>query len=127
MANLTYAAHDLVIAQINSGQAVLGLFTAQPTGAGVVAEPNTIYGYTRQNINFGATTRNDPTGQSTISNTNSIVFGPVVTSAWGAITYLGVFDHTGALLAYSPLATQRSPSINDTISFGAGAIQLRFN
>lgn len=102
-----------------------GLLTAQPAADGTgFVEPSLSNGYARQVITFG-----DPStvsGVSSIANTTGVIFGPVTTSDWPQVTYGAIFDgDTDDMIAYGPLAAARLAPLEDTISFGVGAIQLR--
>lgn len=129
MANLSYDTHDVLIDSIVDSNPTLGLLTVAPApdGTGVV-EPNSVYGYNRQPITFGAAQRltGPNAGKSAISNSAPIVFGPTTTQAWPTVTYWGVFSFAGDLLAYGPLPATRTLPLGDSISFGVGAVQLRF-
>lgn len=129
MANLSYDTHDALIAFIKSDTPVLGLLTVAPApdGTGVV-EPNSVNGYGRKAITFGTAQRltGPNAGKSAISNTVPIVFGPVTTAQWPTVTFWGVFNASGDLLAYGPLPATRTLPVGDSISFGVGAVQLRF-
>ncbi|ARB13600.1 hypothetical protein Ccr2_gp071 [Caulobacter phage Ccr2] len=129
MANQSYKLHDVIIAYVKASNPELGLLTAAPSpdGTGVV-EPNSVFGYGRQPIVFGTTVRMTgvDAGKSSISNTVPIVFGPTVTDGWPTVTHWGVFDENGDLLDYGPLPATRTLPVGDSISFGVGAVQLRY-
>lgn len=101
-----------------------GLLTAQPNPDGTgVTEPSTGNGYARQQVSWGAVTTNN--GVSSISNTNPMIFGPASGADWPQVSWGGIFDQNGNLLAYGELAAARVAPQDDTISFGVGAIQQR--
>lgn len=129
MANLTYKTHDVIIASLAAAGAKVGLLTAAPAADGTgVSEPNVIYGYERQDITFGATTRGTggDAGKSIIKNDSAIVFGPAATQAWPTVTHIGLFDADDELIAFSAVGTPRTAPMNDSISFGAEAIVFKF-
>lgn len=130
MANLTYKSHDVQIDAIKSSDPQLALLTGAPSADGqTFVEPNSVYGYARQDIVFGSTVRmtGSDLGKSSISNTVPIIFGPTVTQAWPTVTHWAVFDTDGDMRAYGPLPATRTLPEGDSISFGVGAVQLRFN
>lgn len=102
----------------------LGLLTAAPHADGTgVTEPNGANGYARQPVILGPVSVNS--GISSVSNTNAIVFGPA-TSAWPTVTHAAVFNlDDGEMLWFGPLPASRTAPSGDSISFGAGALQLR--
>lgn len=129
MANLTYKTHDVIIASLAAAGAKVGLLTAVPAADGTgVVEPNVIYGYARQAVTFGATTRGAgaDAGKSIIKTNIALVFGPATTEGWPTVTHVGLFDAANALIAYSPVGTPRTCPVNDSISFGAEAIVFKF-
>jgi len=102
-----------------------GLLTAIPTHDGVTLHELSGNGYARQTVTFGSVSTDNTNRISSMSNTNAIIFGPS-TADWAAVTYGAYFDGTtGDMLAYGALATPRTAPNGDTISFGAGALQLR--
>ncbi|SRR6266567_1827895 len=101
-----------------------GLLTAIPDHDGVNLNELNGNGYARQTVTFGAITT---AGRiSSMLNTNSVIFGPVNTADWAPALYGAFFNGAdNTLLAYGPLAAGRTAPVGDTISFGAGSLQLR--
>ncbi len=123
---MSHKTHDVIIADLAAAGCTIGLLSQAPAGDGSgVVEPNVIYGYARQNINFSATTRDGT--KSVIKNANALIFGPASTQAWPTVTHVGLFDSDGDLRAYSPLGTPRTVPAGDAVSFGIEAIQFKFN
>lgn len=79
-------------------------------------------GYLRQVFTFGSITVTE--GVSTIKNAAPVVFGPAEED-WPAVTHAALVTNTGEMIAYGPLGAQRVAPNNDSISFGANAIQVR--
>ena len=102
-----------------------GLLTAIPSHDGVTLNELNGNGYARQAVTFGNVTTDASGRISSISNTNSVIFGPS-TADWAQVTYGAFFSgDDNSLIAYGPLAAARIAPNGDTISFGAGALQLR--
>jgi hypothetical protein len=80
----------------------VGLFTSDPTDAGIGTEVSG-GAYTRQAVTFGAPTD----GQ--VSNSNEVLY-PIATANWGTITHIGLYDALtgGNLLYYGPLEFQKT-------------------
>lgn len=103
-----------------------GLMTQQPDHDGGNLYELNDNGYARQTIEWGSVTTDNATATSTITSTNAVIFGPATVAPWPQANYGGYFDgDTGDILAYGPLAAARTAAVGDTISFGAGAFQLR--
>lgn len=101
-----------------------GLLTAEPDHDGVNLNELNGNGYARQLVVFGAITT--VARISSMLNTNSLIFGPVITTDWFPALYGAFFNGADdTLLAYGPLAAQRVAPVGDTISFGANSLQLR--
>ncbi len=129
---LSYTLHAAILGWLKgvtmpSAPATLqvGLLTAAPNPDGTgVSEPSGGSGYAREDVTFGSVTTD--TGISTIKNSAPVVFGPASTNPWTPVIYMGVFNgDDDSLLAYGPLAAQRTAPVGDTISFGVDAIQIR--
>ena len=88
-----------------------------------ITEPAGIDGYTRQAVTLTAPVHTEGAGTS-VSNTAPLVFGPAVNQNWPAMKYAAVFDNGGNMLFKGPVATQRTASVGDTLSYGIGAIQF---
>lgn len=103
-----------------------GLFVAaltqSPNVDGTGVQEVAVGGYQRRPLVLGEETQ---AGNYTSSyNDNAIVF-PTATVDWPSVTHLGVFDDTGNLLVYGPMAAPRQVKAGDTLAFGEGTIQLR--
>lgn len=121
MPNLTYSAHDDLLA--GWGSLTLGLLTAAPNpdGTGVV-EPADVDGYERQAFAYAKVQAD---GVTTISNTANIVFGPASPLAWTTVTYFGLFDSDDNLRMYGRLRTARTNPTGQVITLSAGAVVIR--
>ncbi|AXQ68578.1 hypothetical protein HOU00_gp039 [Caulobacter phage CcrPW] len=129
MPTLSYFTHRMVV------QWLRGIPTTPPTGLFVgaltqapnadgsgVIEPSG-NGYARRPITL--TEAVVSAGVTTTQNVADTIFPTAQGNAWPQVTYLGVFNQTGDLLAYGPLAAPRAVGVGDSLAFGAGTIQLR--
>jgi hypothetical protein len=119
--NLTYRAHDDLIASWPAPLSV-GLLTQAPGPDGTgVTEPDPAAGYSRQPFTFDKT-RLD--GITTLTNNSNIVYGPASTP-WTAVNYFGLFDANGVLRMYGRLRTSRSVQTGNAETFVAGDVSIR--
>jgi hypothetical protein len=119
--NLTYTAHDRVIASWPTPLSI-GMLTAAPLPDGTsVLEPSPTDGYARQPFTY---TKSQLDGITTLANSANIVFGPAA-NPWTPVSYFGLFDANGVLVLYGRLRTTRSVDTGLSESFNIGAIQLR--
>jgi hypothetical protein len=79
-------------------------------------------GYFRQSVAFSASAGGS--GGTLLTSTAPVVFGPAVGANWSTVSYGAVFDQAGNLIAFGPLGVNRTVPINDTASFGTGALQF---
>jgi len=84
--------------------------------------------YTRKQITWGdATASTDLTNSSSIKNSNPIVWNNI-TSSWGTVTTVGVFDSPtvggGNLLWFGPLSASVTLTTNDTFTIPANSLTL---
>lgn len=123
MPNLTYQSHDDLIASWPTPLKI-GLLTAAPNPDGTgVLEPQSGYGYARQDFSYTKTRPSTPgyEGSTLLSNTDNIVFGPA-TNLWTAFSYFGLFDGDGVLRAYGRTRTMRAVDTGNAEVFQAGHI-----
>lgn len=121
MPNLTYTAHDRIIASWPTPLSV-GMLTAAPLPDGTgVLEPSQADGYARQPFTH---TKTQLDGITTLANDANVVYGPAA-NPWTPVNYFGLFDANGVLVLYGRLRTTRSVDTGLSESFNIGAIQLR--
>lgn len=88
-------------------------------------EVGTSIGYVRQAVSFGAPSSVVGTG-STLSNTNTVTFGPATSGAWGSVSHGVIYDDVGTPnpLLYGPLSSPKNVVIGEGIGWAPGAISL---
>lgn len=92
-------------------------------GSGITEPPGTD-NYSRQTIVFGSLSQVLGTGTS-IDNDNIILFGPVGTTDWSAVSYAAVYaDSTNDLYIQSPLLASRVAIIGDTLPFPINSVNI---
>ena len=98
----------------------VALYTAAPGEAGGGTEVSGT-SYARQTVAF--TTSGDTT-----SNTSAVEF-PTAGSAWGTVTYVGVFDASsgGNLLCYAALSSSKTIDSGDVFRIPAGDLDITLN
>lgn len=89
-----------------------------------IDEPGISFGYTRETINFTTPVHTENDG-TRISNSNAIIFGPIVSSGWGTIVAAAVFDQSGNMLFKGDLAAPRVAPEGDTLSFGVDTVEFK--
>lgn len=92
----------------------IGLFTADPTDAGSLANEVSGGGYARQALVFSIT-------GNTAENSAQREF-PLATANWGIITHVGIFDGSGNMLLHPALPTAKEILTDDILRFAAGEI-----
>jgi hypothetical protein len=127
MSNLTnYSENQLLVWQLTDGAVTrptaryIGL-GANHSETGLTGEP-TGNGYARQICGFTAS-------GSSATNTAQVVFGPCVSTGWGTLTSLGIFDAVsgGNCLWSGPLSASISVGIGDSYAIPAGALTASFD
>ena len=88
-----------------------------------MTEPSGSNGYARQAVALTSETFVNGTG-TTVKNTAPLVFGPCTNTPWEPITYVGLFNQAGVLLAQGPLAASQTATVGGTISFSTNALQF---
>jgi hypothetical protein len=91
-------------------------------GSGMT-EPPSANGYARQVIALTAESFVNGTG-TTVKNTAPIVFGPCTNTPWPPISYVGLFNQAGVLLAQGPMAAAQTAAVGGTISFATNSLQF---
>jgi hypothetical protein len=86
-------------------------------GSGMT-EPPSPNGYTRQAFTFTGETFVNGTG-TTIKNA-----GPCTNAPWPAISYIGVFNQSGVLIAQGSMAAAQTAAVGGTISFATNSLQF---
>jgi hypothetical protein len=127
MASLTNAGEFLVLQFAVNAAATLGLFTEDPTEAGLLtAEVTSVgTGYVRQPISFAAP-NTDGNGVTSAKNDTSILF-PVATAPWGSITHVGIFSTDEEMIWYGPLAVSRLVLTDDQLRFPIDSIVVQMS
>lgn len=102
-----------------------GLLTAAPGHDNTNLNELNGDGYNRQDVTFGSITTDNTARLSSMTNTGAVIFGPA-SADWDPATYGAFFNKDdGSLIAYGPLAANRTAPNGDTISFGVDSLQLR--
>lgn len=121
MPNLTYSAHDAILA--SWGDLTLGVLTAAPNPDGTgVTEPSPSDGYERQAMTYA---KGQADGVTTITNDENIVFGPATPTSWTTVTYWGLFDENDVLKMYGRMRTARTNPTGEVLAFPAGTVEVR--
>lgn len=101
----------------------LGLFTADPTVAGLLTSEVTGGSYARLSL-AGIMGAADPTGFCV--NTSAITIGPA-SAAWGTVTFLGIMDAltSGNMIWPGVPSSPRTINTGQTFQIPAGQLRLR--
>lgn len=104
-----------------------GLFTANPTSAGLLTSEVTGGSYARQNVSLALPAIDSTTG---IVQSNALVTYPTPTAPWGSIAYVGWMDASlgGNMWARDQLPTQRNIIAGSAApQFAAGSILFQLD
>jgi hypothetical protein len=103
----------------------VGLHTADPTASTATALTTEVTGngYLRQ-----AATFTEPDGSYLTFNTADITFGPANPNAWGAITFISIWDaaSSGNLLYYGALSSTVTINALDSFLLASGGLSIQF-
>jgi hypothetical protein len=101
------------------------LFTTAPADAGGGVEVSG-GSYARVGVTNNATNFPAASGTTTIKQNGTPITFPKATAAWGTIVAWALFDAAtaGNLLFWGTLSTSKAVAIDDTPSFGAGALTI---
>jgi len=96
-----------------------GLFTADPTDTGSLANEVSGGSYARQSITWGAI------ASGSVANSAAITF-PVASAPWGTITHTAILDaaSAGNMLYKGALGTSKVVGTGDQVSFAIGALTV---
>lgn len=91
-------------------------------GSGIT-EPPGANNYARQAFSFTSENFVNGTG-TTIKNAAPIIFGPCTNTPWPAVSYVGLFNQSGTLIAQGSMAAAQTAAVGGTISFATNSLQF---
>lgn len=100
----------------------VGLLTAAPSAEGGDVQEIDDVEYKRQPGGFRNASESGMSRQ--LRSAAAVSFGPV--SNWPSATHVGLFDQTGALVAYGPLVTSPGHAEAGEVVFAASAVEILF-
>ena len=101
------------------------LFSAAPSDSGGGTEASG-GSYARVAVTNNATNWPAATGTTTVKSNGTAITFPRATAAWGTMSHWALFDAAtaGNLLYWGAITTPKAVAIDDTPSFGAGALTI---
>lgn len=104
----------------------IALFTDSINAAGTGTEVANANGYERKAVVFDAAATVG--GSTTTDNNAEVLFNLCVTSNWGTIVSIGIYDSAsygaGNLIWYGDLTAAKLIEVNDQLRFAIGAVDL---